>query len=73
VLVEHRVHDVDERLVAVEEAVPSREQVALEPALAEVLAQDLHHAAVGGEVVIGRQGQGSPRAICYFKDRAQSV
>ena len=38
VLVEHRVDDVDEGLVAVEEAVPAGEQVALEPALAEVLA-----------------------------------
>ena len=39
VLVEHRVDDVDERLVAVEEAVAAGEQVALEPALAEVLAR----------------------------------
>jgi hypothetical protein len=47
VLVEHRVDDVDERLVAVEEAVPAGEQVALEPALALVLAEHLHHAPVG--------------------------
>ena len=47
VLVEHRVDDVDEGLVAREEAVPSGEQIALEPALAGVLAQDLHHPAVG--------------------------
>src|SRR5256886_11114771 len=33
-LVEHRVDDVDEGLVAVEEPVPAGEQVALEPALA---------------------------------------
>jgi hypothetical protein len=33
VLVEHRVDDVDERLVAAEQAVPAAEQVALEPAL----------------------------------------
>ena len=45
---------MDERLVAVEEAVPARQQVALEPALAEVLGQDLHHAAVGREVLVGR-------------------
>src|SRR4029434_3921877 len=36
VLVEHRVDDVDERLVAVEEPVPAREQVTLEPSLAHV-------------------------------------
>ena len=46
VLVEHRVDDVDERLVAVEEAVPAGQQVALEPALAEVLGEHLDHAAV---------------------------
>ena len=54
VLVEHRVDDVDERLVAVEEAVPARQQIALEPALAEVLGEDLHHATVGREAHVGR-------------------
>ena len=44
VLVEHRIDDVDERLVAVEQPVPPGEQVALEPALALVLAEHLHHA-----------------------------
>ena len=47
VLVEHRVDDVDERLVAAEEAVPAGEQVALEPALTGVLGEDLHDPAVG--------------------------
>jgi hypothetical protein len=37
VLVEHRVHDVDEGLVAVEQPVAAGQQVALEPALAQVL------------------------------------
>ena len=63
VLVEHRVDDVDEGLVAREEAVPPRQQVALEPALAKVLAQHLHHAAVGREVLVARphlRGRGSP-------------
>ena len=55
VLVEHRVDDVDERLVAVEEAVAAGQQVALEPALALVLAEHLHDAPVGGEVVVGRR------------------
>ena len=50
VLVEHRVDDVDERLVAVEEPVPAGEQVALEPALAQVLGEHLHHAAVRRQV-----------------------
>jgi hypothetical protein len=45
-LVEHRVDDVDEGLVAVEDTVPAREQVPLEPTLAEVLGEHLEHAAV---------------------------
>ena len=65
VLVEHRVDDVDERLVAVEQAVAAGEQVALEPALAEVLGQDLHHAAVGREVVVavGRRSAIHARSV----------
>jgi hypothetical protein len=55
VLVEHRVDDVDERLVAVEEPVPAGEQIALEPPLALVLGQDLHHAPVGRQVLVRRQ------------------
>ena len=47
VLVEHRVDDVDERLVGIEEAVAAGEQVAFEPALALVLAEHLHDAALG--------------------------
>ena len=46
VLVEHRIDDVDERLVAGEEAVPAGEQIALEPALALVLAEHLHYPPV---------------------------
>ena len=46
VLVEHRIDDVDEGLVAAEEAVAAGQQIPLEPALALVLAQHLEHAAV---------------------------
>ena len=61
VLVEHRVDDVDERLVAVEQAVAAGQQVALEPALAEVLGEDLHDAPVGREVIVGCQPSRPPR------------
>src|ERR1700722_15902661 len=46
VLVEHRIHEVDKGLIAGEETVPSGEQISLEPALAEMLAEYLHHATV---------------------------
>ena len=62
VLVEHRVDDVDEGLVAVEQAVPAGQEVALEPALAEVLREDLHHAAVRGQALVRRLDLGVPRA-----------
>jgi hypothetical protein len=67
VLVEHRVDDVDERLVAVEEAVAAGQQVALEPALALVLAEHLHHAAVGREVVVVGQVSASQARLVTSK------
>ena len=76
VLVEHRVDDVDERLVAVEEAVPARQQVALEPALAQVLGQDLHHSAVGARpssVGFGLRSQVRPVASKTAPSRFEAV
>ena len=56
-LVQHRVDDVDERLVAVEQAMASGQQIAFEPPLALVLAQHLHYAGrPGSEKLIGWQG-----------------
>ena len=73
VLVEHRVDDVDERLVAVEEAVAAGEEVALEPALALVLGQDLHDPAVRREVLVGRLCLGVPGAFGDGEDIAKPV
>jgi hypothetical protein len=72
-LVEHRVDDVDEGLVAREEAVATGQQVALEPALAQVLAQHLHHAAVGRQMVVAGQYLGGPGAVAYLEHRAKPV
>ena len=52
VLVEHRVDDVDERFVGVEQAVPAGQQIAFEPALALMLAEHFHHAAVRREPLV---------------------
>ncbi len=73
VLVEHRVDDVDERLVAVEQAMAAGEQVALEPALAEVLAEHLHHPPLGREMVVAGQTLGHPGAIGHLEYGAQAV
>ena len=53
VLIEHRIHDVDERFVAGEDAVPAREQVTFEPSFALMLAQHLHHATIRRHMVVG--------------------
>jgi len=43
VLIKHRVNNVDKRLIAGEEAMTSCEQIAFQPALAGMLAEDFHH------------------------------
>ena len=60
-LVEHGIDDVDEGLVAGEEAVAAGQQIAFEPALALVLAEHLHHASVGREMVVVRITSRRPR------------
>ena len=73
VLVEHRVDDVDERLVAVEDAVAAGEQVALEPALALVLREHLHDPPVRREVVVAVDDLGHPRPVGDLEDGAEPV
>ena len=63
VLVEHRIDDVDEGFVAGEEAVPAGQQIPFQPALALVLAEHLHHAAVRREVVVLRIDVGHVAAV----------
>ena len=63
VLVEHRIDDVDERLVAGEEAVPAGQEIALEPALALVLAEHLHDPPVGRQMVIPGYGLRDPGTV----------
>ena len=67
VLIEHRVHDVNERFVTAKEAMSTGQQVALQPALAHVLTQELHYAAVGGHVVVDVDDLRRGTAISDFK------
>ena len=74
VLVEHRVDDVDERLVAVEQAVPAGQQVALEPAFALVLAEHrVQHPSGGSEELVTGFHRAVPLAAGDLEDRAQHV
>ena len=72
-LVEHRVDDVDERLVARDESVPSGEQVALQHPLHEVLAERLDDPARAREVLVERMQLGGPRPLGDVEHRAQPV
>ena len=67
------IDDVDERLVAVEETVSARKQVALEPPLAEVLAQHFHDPARRGDVVVGGQDLAVEGAVRDLEHGAQPV
>ena len=70
---EHRVHDVDERLVRREEAVPTSEQVAFQPTLAGMLAEDLHHPTARPEMVVIWKRLSHPGAIGHVKNGLQPV
>ena len=73
VLVEHRIDDVNERLVAGKETMATREQITFQPALALVLAQHLHHAAIGCDVVVEGNNLRGRATIRHFKYGAPAV
>ena len=72
-LIEHRIDDVDEGLVTVEEAVTAGQQVPLQPALALMLRQHLHHLPVWREVIVGRQRLGVPGTVGRLEHRRETV
>ena len=73
VLHRHRGRDHRERLVRREHPVPARQRVPLQPALAQVLAEHLHHPAVGTEVVVGLQHREHERPVGHLEHRLQPV
>jgi hypothetical protein len=50
VLIEHRVDDVDERVIAVDESAPAAQNVTLQPPFNGVLAEHLHDAPSASSV-----------------------
>src|ERR1700738_4845667 len=72
-LIEHRIDDVDEGLIAREQAMASREQVSFEPAFAKMLAQHLHDATVDAEINIDLFNISHPFLAGDFVDGLQSV
>ena len=73
VLVEHRIDNVDECLVAGEQPVSPGQQIAFQPALADVFGEDFHDPAIGGEVVVVIKAFGHPGPVGDFEQRAQPV
>ena len=73
VLVDHRVDDGDERLIGIEDAVATGEEVALQPPLAEMLAQNLHHPALRRQEFVSRQRLGLPDPFGGLEHGAQPV
>ena len=73
-LVEHRIDDVNKGLVAVEQPVPSGEQITLQPTFALVFAEHrVKHAPGGREKFIVLYHPGVPLTIGDFKDGAQEI
>lgn len=52
---------------------PSGEEIALQPALAGVFGQDLHHPAAALQVLVRRQYLGLPRLAARFVDGLEAV
>ena len=74
VLVDHPVDDRDERLVAREQPVAAGEHVALEPALAVVLGEHLHHATAGLVVrLVGGAERPLEGVLRRLEDLAEAV
>ena len=72
-LVEHRIHDVDEGLVAGEQSMAAGEQIAFEPALAKVLAEHLHDTTLSCQMNVVRFDRLHPDAIGCFKDIVEAI
>src|ERR1700730_16991671 len=72
-LIEHGVDDVNEGLIAVEEAVPAREEIPFEPPLALMLAQHLHDLSGARQVLIVVRGGRFPLPIGALEHRLETV
>src|SRR5204862_3385575 len=73
VLVEHRIDNVGECLVGVEETVTAGEQIAFEPALTLVLAEHLEHSSVRREPLVSGESLRLPLSVGRGKDRVEAI
>ena len=76
VLIEHRVDDVNERLIAVDQAMPAAQNITLQPPFHGVLAEHLHDAAVRGKLAavgVFREVLAEPDLLADFIDGLELV
>src|SRR6516225_3608562 len=67
VLVEHRIDNVNERLVTREEAVPASQVIAFEPTLALMLAEHLHDSPVRCQMIVPWVSFSHPGTVSDFQ------
>src|SRR5258708_35283757 len=72
-LIEHRIHNVDESLVAREKAMTARKQIPFQPALTHVLAEDFHDSPVGRKVLIDGETRLHPNLVRGLKHSIKAI
>ena len=72
-LIEHRIDDVDECLVAREQTMAPGEEISFEPAFAQMLAQHLHDTSVGAEINVDIFDLSHPFLAGSFIDGVQPI
>src|SRR5438874_160739 len=73
VLIKHRIYDVDEGLVGREKTVPSGEEIAFEPALTGMLAENFHDPPFRRQMIIAGKRVRHPSALRDFEKGAEPV
>src|SRR5882672_4123491 len=69
VLVEHRVHNVNEGLVTGKKSVAASQQITFQPALALMFAQHLHDTPIRGNMIVPGQDFGGRTTAGDFEER----
>src|SRR6516162_1398175 len=72
-LVKHRIHNADKGLIAREQTVAPREQIAFKPTLAKVFAEHFHDAAMPREMDVVGLDLLHPYAIGCLEDVVQTI
>src|SRR5438552_2162886 len=72
-LIEHRVDDVDEGLIAREEAMTACEQISFQPTLTLVFRKNFHHPTIRREMIVVWIHFGDVATVCHVEDILPAV